>query len=109
MAKTKTTVTIAIDPELLKRIDKLAKAMAVSRSRFFELSMREHLADQELGIQAFTDPAIMGPMIKLLGNRDWLRAAAKAFGEEASDEQLTLFSRAAEDLARKAEKRTKKR
>lgn len=85
---------LSLDGKLMARVDRLAKAMGLTRSRYVENLVRDAIEDAELGVRAFSDPAIMGPLCEMLSKREWVQSCAKAMGAELGEDQLKLFTEA---------------
>lgn len=92
MSEVKTPVSFSMSPSLVKRLDRLAKAMGKSRSAYLEGLVRDCIEEEESGVKMLTDP-VMGPaLLKAFGNRDVLRGLVRALGEDLTDSQLDLFA-----------------
>lgn len=107
MARVKQPVTIGLDGSLVKRIDRLAKAVGQSRSAWIEGQIRDAIDNEELGIQVLTDPVTSTVFASLFKDRDTLRGFARLLGEQLTDDQLRLFTDRVEKLVGK-EKRASK-
>lgn len=91
MPKSKTKLSITIDPQILRRVERIAKAAGQSRSAMIERLIRDGVDDAETAVQAFTDPLLLQAFAGAFGNRDVLKAMASAVHEEMTDSQLDLF------------------
>jgi len=100
----KEPITLTLSPSLVRKIDRLAKALGQSRSKFCEDLLREGIEDASLGVEALTNPEVQKAFVGLLKNRDVLRSLAKAFGSELSDSQLELFAGTFQRLAERGGK-----
>lgn len=91
MARQKIKLSVSITHELVKRLDRIAKAAGQSRSAMIERLIRDGVDDAETAVQAFTDPLLLQAFAGAFGNRDVLKAMASAVHEEMTDSQLDLF------------------
>lgn len=91
MAKRKRIVTFSVDPDLVKKIDRVAKSLGMSRSEWIERSLRDSVAGDEIGVKVLLHPGFAEAFMKSLSNPQVLKGLARAMGEEVSDEQLELF------------------
>lgn len=100
MAGRRRRVTIALDPAVIREVDKIARAMKRSRSMVIEGFVQDGLEDSRLGLAAFTNPVFMGHMWEALKDREALRVLLQAMGQEVDEakfQQLQgLFAMAAE-------------
>jgi hypothetical protein len=95
----KVPITFAMSPDLLVRIDKLAKATGQSRSAWLEARIRDGLEQEEVGVQALTDPVVGPALLGIFRDGEVLRSMAKMFRDELSDSQLQLFADRVSKLA----------
>lgn len=87
----KERVTIAIDGQMLKRIDRLAAAKKQSRSAWFSETIADGLDQEEAAVKVFTDPLLRETLVKAFSAPGMLQQFAAAVGDELSQDQLKLF------------------
>lgn len=95
----KPQVTIVLRPDLLQRVDRIAKVRKLSRSTCIEQLLSDAVDDTELAVNAFSDPVILKAMGEAFANRDVLRAMAGAVRAEMGEKQLGLFEAALQQVA----------
>src|SRR5674476_229708 len=81
----------AIDTDLVVRLDKVAAARGVSRSKYVEEIVRDALDEDEQVVRALNDPVLMPAMMGAFAKPEVLRAMAGVMRAEMSDQQLALF------------------
>jgi hypothetical protein len=90
-------ITIMIDAKLLGELDRMGKKLKRSRSEMVQSCIEEFVENARLGVEAFTNPVLADAMLKAFGNREVLRAMARAMGEELDEAKFAavegLFSR----------------
>ncbi len=90
MAK-KLKVSVAIDGDLVKRLDRLGKAAQQSRSELICDLVLSGLEQAELIVKATSDPVLMGAMGRVMADPAVLRNMIAGLRSELSEEQLDLF------------------
>jgi predicted transcriptional regulator len=88
------TVTVTLEKHLLKRVDSVARALALSRSRLLEQLVRDGIEEQETWARALANPLIAKALGLAIGQPGVLKAMAEAMGEELRPEQMELFKQA---------------
>jgi len=96
--KPKMVVAVTLEPDVVKRLDEVAAANEVSRSRQVELYIREGLEEGEFAAKAFANPAIMRAMGKALADRSVIKQIAAAMTSDSTPDQLKLFEQAIESM-----------
>ena len=91
VSEKKVKVSIAISPEVLKRVDRLAKVAGSNRSKMLQELVEDSIEQQEHIIKAATDPVLMNAMAKLMVEPGMLRAMTSALREDLTSGQLDLF------------------
>ena len=91
VSEKKVKVSIAISPEVLKRVDRLAKVAGSNRSKMLQELVEDSIEQQEHIIKAATDPVLMNAMAKLMVEPGMLRAMTSALREDLTSDQLDLF------------------
>ena len=104
MAAKKLKLSITLDAELTKRVDRLAKAAKSNRSKVIEDLVADALEQHETMLKAATDPVVMGAMMRAMSDPGVLRGIATAVRSDLTDEQLKLFTTAVETLGEKGRK-----
>lgn len=92
MARRTAIVTISLDAGLVARIDRLARAVGMSRSAWMQRQIEDCIDDEEMGVKALTDPVVGGALLSVFKDREVMRGLAKMMGEQLSDQQLQLFT-----------------
>lgn len=87
----KQVLSIAMDPELVKRVDELADAVNQSRSAFIERCVRDAVEQEGDAIKAFQHPVLGPALIQAFSNREVLKGMAEVMGQDLTDQQLLLF------------------
>lgn len=87
----KITVTIAIDPEDVKRIDRITSVSKQSRSAWFREAIRDAIGQEEMAVKFFTDPVLRDTLTRVMSQPGVFSHIARAMGEDLPDEQLQLF------------------
>lgn len=99
MAKKKLKTAISIDPDVWKRLERVAKASQRSRSAMVEQLLRDGLDDAETAVKAFTNPVILEAFGQVFADRSVLRAMTEAVKSDMTSEQLDLFVQGVKGLA----------
>ena len=89
----KAFLTIYLDLDTVQRLDKLAAAEDMSRSKLVSDLLLSGLEDRELTVKVMTDPVVAPAMMSALAKPEILRAMMNVMRESLSDEQLELFQR----------------
>ena len=90
----KAFVTLYLDKSTVERLDALAAAQNMSRSKFCESLITEGLEESEVTVRAMSNPVIQRALFEVLGKPDVLRSITRSMRDELTDEQLELFQRA---------------
>ena len=83
-------ITISLDGNLAKRVERLARAARLSFSRQIELFVHDAVADSEMAVKVLSDPVLSQYVAKAFGNRDFIRGLLEQMKEDASPEQMKL-------------------
>lgn len=97
-------ITITMLPDILHRVDRIAKAQGFSRSEYLERMTRDALARDEVTVKAMTNPTIMAAFARAIGQEQVLKSLAGVLGDELADDQLKLFTDAVEQLSEMGER-----
>ncbi len=89
--RTKLKTSISLDPDLVKRLDRVARASRQSRSQLITDLVVGGLEQTEVMIKATSDPVLMAAVGKVMGDPGVLRNMVSGLRSELSDEQLELF------------------
>jgi predicted transcriptional regulator len=92
----KISVTVALDPRLVKRIDRIAGVKNVSRSELVTSLIQEGIDDEETTAAALSNPTILNALVGAFGQPEVMRAMMNQMRQDVTDEQLGLFSKAME-------------
>lgn len=92
-------ISIAISPELLRSIDRLARVEGRSRSDVMERLLRGVVMQEEVAVKAMSDPHVGRALIRTFSDPEVMQALAKAVSADLDDKQLRLFAERAERLA----------
>lgn len=98
MATRKVILSVAVDPELVQRLNRVAKAMKMSRSRAVQELLERGIDDTELVAAATTNPLLMGAFARAMNEPGVLRSLVGSMKQDLTDDQLGLFSRQVEAL-----------
>jgi len=98
MARRKMKVSIAITPEMLARVDRMAVAQKRSRSELIETLIGDGIGEEELFVKVAHQPALVESLMRVFAEPGVLRQIASVMNEDMSDEQLQLFRQAMESL-----------
>lgn len=90
----KMVVTLYLTIDLVKRIDRIASARDLSRSKYIEQALESSITDDEVTVQALTDPVIGPAFMSAFAKPEVLRAMSATLKQDLNDEQLSLFQRA---------------
>lgn len=96
----KERVTIAIDGDLVKRIDMIASAKRQSRSAWFEQAARDAMDQEEAAVKFFSDPLLSGAFLKAFSQPGMLKNFAEVIGSDLEPDQLKLFEQRISGLVR---------
>lgn len=99
MAKKKLKTAISIDPDVWKRLERVAKASRRSRSAMLEQILRDGLDEAETAVKAFTNPVILEAFGQVFADRSVLRAMTDAVRSDMTSDQLDLFVKGMQGLA----------
>ena len=88
----KVRISIAIDSDHLKRIDRITATTKQSRSAWISAAIADSIGQDEALVKFMTDPLLAGTFTKALSQPGIFDHLAKAIGAELTDEQLRLFS-----------------
>lgn len=95
MAK-KITMTVAIDPQLKQRVDRLSKMIGMSRSKVIADLLADAVESNETSLKMAADPVVMNAFMRALGEPGVMRGLAAAVRADLSDDQMRLFEQALE-------------
>lgn len=101
----KSKVTIAVDPDVLRRVDRMADAQRLSRSAMIQRACEEMLEGSEGLVKAFSNPLIRDALLGAFKDREVLRQMAASMGQKLSDRQLDLFAKGLEAAGKSGERR----
>lgn len=100
----KTRVTVAISEDLLRDIDRLADAQGRSRSDYMERCIRDQVRNESVTLKLLQDPVVGPAMVGAFSDPAVLRAMTDRVGEKLSDDELTLFHQALQQISQQATK-----
>jgi metal-responsive CopG/Arc/MetJ family transcriptional regulator len=95
----KRVFSISVDESLMTRLDDLADAQGVSRSKLVEKFITDGIGEQEVAVRMWSDPVVMGALGKAFNSPDVLRRLASAIEAETTPDQLQLFQHTLQKLA----------
>lgn len=90
--KAKRRVTITIAPDVLRRVDRVSKALRNNRSQWIENACKAELDQAELFVKISQQPELMRTMMSTFGDPKVMRQMAAAVSDEVTDEQMKLFA-----------------
>lgn len=94
----KQTITFAIDPDLLKKINRTSKAMQISRSAFICAMLENGLGEAELHAKLLGDKAVMQAFSNAMSAPGVMSSLAAAMSAEISDDQQRQLRQLLEGL-----------
>lgn len=101
----KMLLTIYIDVDLVKRIDRLSSSEDVSRSKYVERVLADSIEQEELTVRTMTDPVVAPAMMKALASPEVMRAMLSMIRQDLTDEQLSLFQQTMHAASEQVQKR----
>lgn len=94
--------SIAFPPALLKRVDRFAKRLGISRSEFVRRALEDHF-ERASELAALEDPIVLRAFANALSEPGVLRGMASAMKSQVPEEQLApLFALIAEGAGKEA-------
>lgn len=96
---------VAVEPGLMRRVERQAKVQGISRSALISQLLRHSLDEPEQLAAAWQNPVLREVFGKLFGKPEILSALAGVMNQEIDKDQLALFSRSVRELVRKGGKR----
>ncbi len=87
----KLKVSVALSPDLVRRLDRVARASGDSRSQLITDLVEGGLDQAEAMIKVTADPVMMGAIGRVMADPGVLRNMINGLRSELSDEQLALF------------------
>jgi predicted transcriptional regulator len=87
----KLKTSVALDPDLIKRLDRVSRASRLSRSELITDLVCAGLDQAENLIKVTSDPVLMAALGKVLTDPGVVRNMVSGLRSELSDEQLELF------------------
>ena len=90
----KAFLTAYVERSVVERLDAVAAAQDLSRSKLIERLVIDGLQDMELEVRALTDPVVGPAIINAFARPEVLRAMANVLRQDLSDDQLQLFQQA---------------
>lgn len=97
MAK-KIRVGLALDPGVVKRVDRVAKAQGKSRSAWIQAACLDQLEQAEMFVKMVQQPELAKAFASAFASPGVIRQMAQVMGEELTDEQMDLFTSALDKL-----------
>lgn len=105
-------ITVSLKTDVIREMDRMAKALNRSRSSMIENALDEWLQDQKIGMQVFTNPVVTEALMGMFKDRDVLKQLAAAMGERISEDEFQkiegLFSQVEKSQTKKESKKAKK-
>ena len=109
MAAKRLKLSVTLDAEICKRVDRLAKLCRSNRSRVLEDLVIDSLEQNEAAMKAATDPVVMGAFMQALTQPGVVRGLADAIRSDLTDEQMKLFEAAMQKFTGPAVPRKQRR
>ena len=98
MAAKKVKISITVDADVLKRVDRLAKSLKENRSSVMGDLLADALEQNEAALKAASDPVLMGAFMRAMAEPGVMRGMAEAVRQDLTDDQLRMFTEAAEQI-----------
>jgi metal-responsive CopG/Arc/MetJ family transcriptional regulator len=95
-SKRKVKVSVAMSPDLAKRIDRMAKMTGKNRSETVQGLIEDAIDHQETTAAALSNPTIVSALMGAFAKPEVMRAMVNQMRQEVTDEQLGLFAKAME-------------
>lgn len=96
--KPKVRFNISCDPDLIKKLDRLADAFGKSRSQVVVECIEDSIGQQELASKVLRNPLLTQTLFKGLANPEVIRGMMRAMGQEADPKQLRMFQDAVQKV-----------
>jgi predicted transcriptional regulator len=94
MATKRQKLSITLEAEIVKRVERLAKLAKTNRSRMLEELVMDAIEQTETNLKLAVNPAVMQAMMSAFSQPGVLRGFADAVRADLSDDQMRLFQRA---------------
>ncbi len=91
MARKKFKTSVALDGDLIKRLDRVARASRLSRSELICDLVWSSLDEAENWMEVTSDPVLIAAIAKALTDPGVVRNMVSGLRSELADEQLDLF------------------
>lgn len=92
--------SIALDPEKIARLDDLADARGISRSRLIEQYIDEAMQEDETTVRVLSDPVLLRGFAQAFKDKGMIRRLLDVVsGEGADPDQLHLFQQSLQHVA----------
>lgn len=88
----KIKISVAMDKELVDRLDRIAEHQRWSRSQLIDVYVRDGIAKSEGMFKIMADPLLREKFTKLLSDPGVLRGVLEAAGKPPSDEEMERVS-----------------
>lgn len=105
----KMRISLTIDPAVVKRINRVAKAQKKSRSAWIETACQDQLGQAEMFVKMTQQPELVQAFGRAFGDPSVMRQMAEVMGQELTDDQLEMFTSAMDKLVEGQPKRKGKR
>lgn len=99
MARRGITTSMVLEPDLIPKLDGLARAQGLSRSALLNRMIREYIEREGQAIALLSNPALAKVFAQAFGQPGVLDQLAAAIGDKLDSEQLELFHRSLRDSA----------
>jgi predicted transcriptional regulator len=80
-----------VEAALIRRLDRLARARKVNRSRIVEQLLNDGVERDELMVKMTTDPVLSRAMMQAVSRSEVMTQLLRSMREEMTDDQLQLF------------------
>lgn len=88
----KVRIGLTLDPSVVKRVDRVAKAQRKSRSAWIETACLDQLSQAEMFVKMTQQPELASAFARAFGDPSVMRRMAEVMGQELTDDQLDLFT-----------------
>jgi len=104
----KDRITIMIEGDTLREVDRWAKLVRRSRSDMIGTALLEWLENARLGKAVLSCPSAMEGLLKVFSDRSVMRSMASALGEELSEKDFQQFEGLFAEIEKQQRKAKKK-
>lgn len=87
----KIRITVSIEQAVVKKTDRAAKALGMSRSAFMEDALEEALTEQEAFVSMMKSPILRDAFMSTFSRPEVMRQMLKIMAQDVDGDQLEMF------------------